>query len=380
MLLILILLRELMELRRKVVVEVQRLMEDIRRLSQTLVLSLEQVEQELTTSSVPTLKTTYGSGGDGNGGLGTQGLALIKVPLNIQQPIFNGYVYYSNITNKPVLNDILLSSNLITSNFNNQLNFPNGNVGWANEWFLYTGTSPTSVINSFIFHHLTSTINSKWWFNGTTTSTNAEISDERIKYEIQDIPNSLDKLMLLKPKEYYLCDEKDYLKKYGIIAQDVNNNQDLNHLVYNDEDYIANLYIYASFIRDGSYKLMTNSSILNKINIGDELKLLLNNTNNIEIIIEDSPYHNRYKKRYVKVKSIINETSFEIEEDIELTYNEMTNIFIYGKKVKDFKKLDYSSLYSLNIKATQELYKLIQHQQSIIENLQTRIIELENKI
>jgi hypothetical protein len=334
-----------------------------------------------TYSSVPTLKTTYGSGGDGNGGLGTQGLALIKVPLNVQQPIFNGYVYYSNITNKPILNDIILSSNLITSNFNNQLNFPNGNVSWGNEWLLYIGTSPTSVINSFIFQHLTSTINSKWWFNGTTTSTNAEISDERIKKEIQDIPNSLDKLMLLKPKEYYLCDEKDYLKKYGIIAQEVNNNQDLNHLVYNDEDYIANIYIYASFIRENNiYKLITNSSIINKIEVDDELKLLLNNKNNIEIIIEDSPYHNRYKKRYVKVKAIIDETSFEIYEDIELDNNEMYNIFIYGKKVKDFKKLDYSSLYSLNIKATQELYKLIQHQQSIIENLQLRIIELENKI
>ena len=187
--------------------------------------------------------------------------------------------------------------------------------------------------------------------------------------------------MLLKPKEYYLCDEKDYLKKYGIIAQDVNNNQDLNHLVYNDEDYIANIYLYASYINeDGLYILVANSSIINKINIDDELKLLLNNTNNIEIIIEDSPYHNRYKKRFVKVKSIINETSFEIYEDIELTLNERTNIFIYGKKVNDFKKLDYSSLYSLNIKATQELYKLIQHQQTIIENLKIRIIELENKI
>ena len=334
-----------------------------------------------TASSVPVLKTTYGSGGDGNGGLGTQGLALIKVPLNIQQPIFNGYVYYSNITNRPILNDLILSSNIITTNVNNQVNFPNANVAWGNEWFLYIGTSPTSVINSFIFHHLTSTINSKWWFNGTTASTNAEISDERIKYEIQDIPDTLDKLMLLKPKEYYLCDEKDYLKKYGIIAQDVNNNPDLNHLVFNDEDYIANIYLYASYINeDGIYKLVANSSIINKINVDDELKLLLNNTNNIEIIIEDSPYHNRYKKRYVKVKSIINETSFEIYEDIELTFNERTNIFIYGKKVDDFKKLDYSSLYSLNIKATQELYKLIQHQQTIIENLKTRIIELENKI
>ena len=334
-----------------------------------------------TASSVPVLKTTYGSGGDGNGGLGTQGLALIKVPLNIQQPIFNGYVYYSNITNRPILNDLILSSNIITTNVNNQVNFPNANVAWGNEWFLYIGTSPTSVINSFIFHHLTSTINSKWWFNGTTTSTNAEISDERIKYEIQDIPDTLDKLMLLKPKEYYLCDEKDYLKKYGIIAQDVNNNPDLSHLVFNDDDYIANIYLYASYINeDGIYKLVANSSIINKINVDDELKLLLNNTNNIEIIIEDSPYHNRYKKRYVKVKSIINETSFEIYEDIELTFNERTNIFIYGKKVNDFKKLDYSSLYSLNIKATQELYKLIQHQQTIIENLKTRIIELENKI
>ena len=334
-----------------------------------------------TASSVPVLKTTYGSGGDGNGGLGTQGLALIKVPLNIQQPIFNGYVYYSNITNRPILNDLILSSNIITTNVNNQVNFPNANVAWGNEWFLYIGTSPTSVINSFIFHHLTSTINSKWWFNGTTASTNAEISDERIKYEIQDIPDTLDKLMLLKPKEYYLCDEKDYLKKYGIIAQDVNNNPDLSHLVFNDEDYIANIYLYASYINeDGIYKLVANSSIINKINVDDELKLLLNNTNNIEIIIEDSPYHNRYKKRYVKVKSIINETSFEIYEDIELTFNERTNIFIYGKKVDDFKKLDYSSLYSLNIKATQELYKLIQHQQTIIENLKTRIIELENKI
>jgi hypothetical protein len=334
-----------------------------------------------TASSVPVLKTTYGSGGDGNGGMGTQGLAIIKVPLNVLQPTFNGYVNYNNITNLPIFNNLLLSSNMITTNINNQVNFPNANVAWGNEWFLYIGTSPTSVINSFIFHHLTSTINSKWWFNGTTASTNAEISDERIKYEIQDIPDTLDKLMLLKPKEYYLCDEKDYLKKYGIIAQDVNNNLDLNHLVYNDIDYIANIYVYASYINeDGIYKLVANSSIINKINVDDELKLLLNNTNNIEIIIEDSPYNNRYKKRFVKVKSIIDEYSFEIYEDIELTFNERTNIFIYGKKVEDFKKLDYSSIYSLNIKATQELYKLIQHQQTIIENLKTRIIELENKI
>ena len=28
--------------------------------------------------------------------------------------------------------------------------------------------------------------------------------------------------MLIKPKEYHLCEDKDYNKKYGIVAQDIN--------------------------------------------------------------------------------------------------------------------------------------------------------------
>jgi hypothetical protein len=53
-------------------------------------------------------------------------------------------------------------------------------------------------------------------------------------------------------------------------------------------------------------------------------------------------------------------------------------IFVFGKKVNDFKKLDYESLYCLNIAATQELYKLIQQQNAIIQDLQNRISILEN--
>lgn len=37
---------------------------------------------------------------------------------------------------------------------------------------------------------------------------------------------------------------------------------------------------------------------------------------NIEIIIEETPYHNRYKKRYVIVNSIIDDYTIEIEEAI----------------------------------------------------------------
>jgi hypothetical protein len=68
---------------------------------------------------------------------------------------------------------------------------------------------------------------------------------------------------------------------------------------------------------------------------------------------------NRYKKRFVKVKRIIDNYNFEIFNDIELNEIDKTNLFIYGKKINDFHKLDYNSLYTLNIKANQEIYNMI---------------------
>jgi hypothetical protein len=245
--------------------------------------------------------------------------------------------------------------------------------------FIYTGTAPTNKNNSLIFWHLTSNINSKWWFNGTIANTNNEISDERVKKEISNISAPLEKLMLLEPKEYMLCDDKNYLKKYGIIAQDVK--QTLPEFVYTDNDYIANIYTTAIYIEElindnYIYKLQTTIDINSLININDELKLLLDNNNdrNAEIIIEDLPYHNRNKKRFVIVKSIIDNYTIEITEKIECSDIEKLHIFIYGKKVNDFLKLDYSSLYSLNIVAVQKLYELILNQQKILDDLNKKYL------
>ena len=207
-------------------------------------------------------------------------------------------------------------------------------------------------------------------FYGTQTTTQSEISDERIKKEINDIQTPLNKIMELKPKEYYLCDDKDYYKKFGVIAQDVE--KTFPELIHNSSDYIANIFSYAKY-ENGIITL--EKDITNLININDEIKIVLDNNdkNNLEIAIDDTPYSNRYKRRFVKVLEIIDNHSFKI--DIEL---KEVDIFIYGKKVEDFKRLDYESLYCLNISATQELYKLIQQQNIIIQNLQNRISILEN--
>jgi len=230
-------------------------------------------------------------------------------------------------------------------------------------WQIYIAT--TTQTNSLIFQHIATGINSLWFFNGAQTSTYSEISDERVKKEIEEINNPLDKLLKLKPKQYYLCSDKDYEKKYGLLAQDVE--KELPEFVFTDEEYIANIYSYAKY----DNKIITfNKDISQLINIDDELKIVLDNNdkNNLEIVIDDTPYNNRYKKRYVKVLNVIDEYSIEI--DIEIPE---TDIFVYGKKVNDFKKLDYDSLYCLNIKATQELYKIIQNQQEQINYLLSKI-------
>jgi hypothetical protein len=240
---------------------------------------------------------------------------------------------------------------------------------FANKWKIYVGTV-NGITNSLIFNHSEGSINSNWWFNGTQTNTQSEISDERVKKQIGNIENPLNKFMLLKPKEYYLCEDKDYNKKFGIIAQDVE--VDFPELIYTDTEYIANIYCYATY---DNFTITFDKEITDLIDIDDELKILLDNNdrNNLEIVLDDTPYNNRYKRKYCKVVEIIDNYSFRIDKEL----NE-TNIFVFGKKVNDFKKLDYESLYCLNIAATQELYKLIQQQNTIIQDLQNRINILEN--
>ena len=84
-----------------------------------------------------------------------------------------------------------------------------------------------------------------------------------------------------------------------------------------------------------------------------------------------SNHHNRNKKRISIIKNIIDDYSFEVEEEIKMNDND-NNIFVYGVFKEDFKTLDYNSLFSINFKATKELY-------NIINDLQERIKILENK-
>ena len=59
-----------------------------------------------------------------------------------------------------------------------------------------------------------------------------------------------------------------------------------------------------------------------------------------------------------------------LDNKIKLNENLISsNCFIYGKEVNDFHTLDKTYIFSLNVCATQELYKLIQDLQNQINEL-----------
>ena len=54
------------------------------------------------------------------------------------------------------------------------------------------------------------------------------------------------------------------------------------------------------------------------------------------------------------------------------------DIYLYGMLVDDFMSVDYNQITALNTSAIQDLYKLIQQQNTIIQDLQNRIGFLES--
>ena len=92
------------------------------------------------------------------------------------------------------------------------------------------------------------------------------------------------------------------------------------------------------------------------------------------IILDATPYHNRYKRRYAKITEIISPTEFKVDCEInKLCCHDDDKFLIYGKKVEDAKSLDYNSFIAINTKAIQELYNIIQKQQEQIDFLLSKI-------
>jgi hypothetical protein len=203
-------------------------------------------------------------------------------------------------------------------------------------------------------------------FNGSIWATSwvGASSDTRIKQNIQDINDneSLDIILAIQPKKYEYIDkiEKGDKKVYGFLAQQIK--EVLPEAVSIQKSYIPNIMLLADY-NDKIITLPSQPNYIIKIN--DKIKCNDKNNNMIEY----------------EVLEIIDELTFKVKCDPmkEVIYTD-TKIFVYGVEIDDFHTLSKEYIFTLNVCATQELHRIIQSQQVIIQSQEDRIKDLEIKM
>jgi hypothetical protein len=185
-------------------------------------------------------------------------------------------------------------------------------------------------------------------------------SDERIKYDIQDLNDNecLEIIRLLKPKKYkYREIEKQIDKEQeytiGFIAQEVK--QVLPDAISFDEkvNEIPSIQrpctLSSNILEISNAKNVTlyNSSNIARESIYDYIPKI----NDTLILLDEN--NNKY---HVNIDSINSSNSFNISYEDEIS---SSNLFAFGTKVNDFHTLDKHAIYTVSIGAIQELDRQI---------------------
>ncbi len=132
--------------------------------------------------------------------------------------------------------------------------------------------------------------------------------------------------------------EKGTAFRKGLIAQEVE--QIFPEAVTTAPDFVPDVYALSSRTKLAAGQMTISLEKNHGLAVGDEVKLMLETG----------------EKRVI-VAAVPSENSFSTAWD-ETTAPE--NIFVFGKKVKDFHTVDYDRIFTLNVSATQELARKVE--------------------
>jgi hypothetical protein len=176
-------------------------------------------------------------------------------------------------------------------------------------------------------------------------------SDIRIKTEINNIidDSALRKILAIEPKTYKYIDKitRSNNVVYGFIAQQIR--EIIPEAVSLEKEVIPNIFKICNCENDEI--ILDNNIISSNLSINDKIDIYDINNN---------------KKQY-KIVNIL-DNKIKINESIN-----SSNCFVYGKEVDDFHALNKDYIFTLNVCATQELHRIIQGLQTIIQNQQNQI-------
>ena len=180
-------------------------------------------------------------------------------------------------------------------------------------------------------------------------------SDIRIKENIREIDDkeALNKILALQPKKYEYIDKKARGDKtvIGFIAQQVR--EVIPEAVQIDKKVIANVLKWCDY---NAGKIFIN---IDDVTIGTRINIRYND----EITEGDTG-------DTFKIKSIHDDyVELDDEDGMKKIPDNMDRVFVHGHEINDFHYLDKNAIYTHNVSATQELYKIIMQQQEQIDML-----------
>lgn len=201
-------------------------------------------------------------------------------------------------------------------------------------------------------------------------------SDERIKTNIIDIDDvsALNIIRQIEPKRYTY---KNTIKKgtgpvWGFIAQQVESV--LDYAVAKVKDFVPDIYDEASIYPN-------NNSTGSILTLFQNTTTSLNTTENCTYPLKIRLYIDEEDtEKDVTLKSIINEHVFEIEEPIEQVFNYLgkniqhqNKVFVYGKKIDDFRTLNKDAIFTIATAALQEVDRELQSTIESLSNLESQV-------
>ena len=198
---------------------------------------------------------------------------------------------------------------------------------------------------------------------------NAISSDERIKMDIQDIPDgeSLNKLRQIEPKAYYYRDKTKapHRRTFGFIAQQVENI--IPEAVMTKKDYIPNI-LDLSTVSESNIITFSNFNTSN----------LVSNTSHLRITGIDGVDHDVVIVEVIDDKSIrvntdLSEWVGSVDENGEVNTETGNNIFVRGERVDDYKILDSNYIWTVATAALQEVDRQLQAEKTKVSTLQSQL-------
>lgn len=248
----------------------------------------------------------------------------------------------------------------------NNLYIAGGNVGIGitntvypldvQRYYTVSSTGAYGYLNSAGSHSISSGININYGINAVARIRSTEfnsVSDSRIKEHVltANSKEDLQKISQLRVIQYRYIDtlEKGPGLKYGFIAQDVE--KILPEAVHQNQDFIPDIFEKALTVQVDSEKkqLTVTTQKSHGLKVGDRVRVMCV-VGKTEARLEKS------------VAAILSEHTFVLSEWAD----PVDALFVYGKRVDDFRVIDYAQVFSSGVSAIQALAKTIDSQEKII--------------